>query len=57
MLGPSMQDLKNVWPMLIVLLFFQSPTITEFGAATIIMIIVNIMIQAIAIIGVQITKH
>jgi hypothetical protein len=50
MLGPSTQDLKNVWPMLIVLLFINSPTLAGFGLAALGLILANIMLQLFVIV-------
>jgi len=49
MLGPSFQDLKNIWPLLLVLFFVQFPFIANLGLLAVSLIVVNIMIQVIAI--------
>jgi hypothetical protein len=49
MLGPSTQDLKNIWPLLIVLLFVSSAFLVNFGLVALSLILVNIVIQVIAI--------
>jgi hypothetical protein len=49
MLGPSIKDLKNVWPMLIVLffvpLFWVTSPLISMGIAALDLILVNILIQ------------
>jgi hypothetical protein len=50
MLGPSTQDLKNIWPLLIVLLFIHSSWLTSFGLVALSFILVNIIIQVITIV-------
>ena len=53
MIGPSMRDLKNVWPMLIVLffvpLFWATIPLVAMGLAALDLILVNIFLQAILI--------
>jgi hypothetical protein len=49
MLGPSTQDLKNVWPMLIVLFFINSPLLARLGLAALGLILANIVLQFLAI--------
>jgi hypothetical protein len=49
MLGPSAQDLKNVWPMLIVLLFVNYPPLVGIGCAALGLIMANIVLQIIVI--------
>jgi hypothetical protein len=49
MLGPSTQDLKNVWPALIVLLFINYPPLTGLGLLALYLIIANITLQILAI--------
>ncbi len=49
MLGPSTQDLKNVWPVLIVLLFIYYAPIAAFGLMALVLIAANIVLQIIAI--------
>jgi hypothetical protein len=46
MLGPSVRDLKNVWPALIVLLFIKSPFLASICLAALSLIFVNIILQA-----------
>jgi hypothetical protein len=49
MLGPSTQDLKNVWPMLILLFFVHSSTLAGMGLAALFLILANIILQIVAI--------
>jgi Peptidase M50B-like len=49
MLGPSLQDLKNAWPMLIILFFVRSPALVVIGLMALGLILVNIFLQVIAI--------
>jgi hypothetical protein len=49
MLGPSARDLKNVWPMLILLFFIKSPLLVSLALAALSLILLNIVLQAIAI--------
>jgi hypothetical protein len=49
MLGPSTQDLKNVWPILILLFFINSPFLAGLGLAALGLILVNILLQIAAI--------
>ena len=50
MLGPSTQDLKNVWPMLIILLFISYAPLVAFGLMALCLIMANIVLQLIVII-------
>jgi hypothetical protein len=52
MIGPSLQDMRNIWPALIVLLFVSSSTLTGFCLMALSLILINIMIQ-LALIGVS----
>lgn len=45
MIGPSIQDMKNVWPVLILLFFVSSPLLVGLGAVALNLIFVNIAIQ------------
>ena len=47
MIGPSPQDLKNIWPALLILLFIPCAPIVSIGIAALGLIIVNIFIQLI----------
>ncbi len=53
MLGPSTQDLKNVWPMLIILLFISYAPFAAFGLMALSLIMVNIVLQLIVIFGMK----
>jgi hypothetical protein len=54
MLGPSLRDLKNVWPMLILLffvpIFWATSPLVAMGITALGLILVNIIIQVVAII-------
>ncbi len=45
MIGPSIQDVKNIWPVLIVLFFIHSSIITSLGLVALSLILVNILLQ------------
>jgi hypothetical protein len=45
MMGPSFQDIKNIWPALLVLLFIKWSFINSFGIIIICLILANILIQ------------
>lgn len=45
MIGPSWQDIKNFWPVLILLFFVQSPPLSQMCLMALSLIIVNIAIQ------------
>ncbi|MFW0862750.1 MAG: hypothetical protein ACKKL6_04180 [Candidatus Komeilibacteria bacterium] len=49
MIGPSTKDLKNIWPFIIVMFFINWPLLTNLSIVAIYMIIINIIIQIIAI--------
>jgi hypothetical protein len=49
MLGPSTQDLKNVWPALIILLFINYPPLAGLGFLALYLIIADITLQIVAI--------
>ena len=49
MLGPSFQDIKNIWPLLILICFVESPTLTHLGLIALSLIFVNIFIQLILV--------
>ena len=49
MIGPSTQDLKNVWPILIFFFFVKSPFLIQFGLMAICLILINIILQIISI--------
>jgi hypothetical protein len=50
MLGPSTWDLKNVWPVLIILLFVHYAPVAAFGLMALGLIVANIVLQLIAIV-------
>jgi hypothetical protein len=54
MLGPSVRDLKNVWPMLIILFFIKSPVLAALALAALGLIFLDIIFQilAVALLGV-----
>lgn len=45
MIGPSARDLKNIWPVLILLLFVKSQFFIHLGLLAVMLILVNIAIQ------------
>lgn len=45
MVGPSFQDLKNMWPLLILLLFVNIAPIFSFFSFAMILILINIVLQ------------
>ena len=45
MIGPSARDLKNIWPVLILLLFVKSQFFIHLGLLAVMLILVNITIQ------------
>jgi hypothetical protein len=47
MLGPSPRDLKNIWPILIVLFFVKSAFFADLGLMALSLIFVNIALQII----------
>jgi len=49
MIGPSMRDLGNVWPMLIILFFVRSALLTSLAFAALGLILFNILLQSVAI--------
>lgn len=57
MLGPSIQDLRNMWPALIVACFVPSPLLVGICLTAAGLIMVNMMIQAVAIGCVTIFRH
>ena len=57
MIGPSWQDLKNIWPVMIVLFFFNYPVFDYFGSLVIVLILTNILIQIILILIIEIIKN
>ncbi|MEK7644764.1 MAG: hypothetical protein AAB391_00360 [Patescibacteria group bacterium] len=53
MLGPSPQDIKNIWPLLILLFFVQSNFLMNIGLAALSLIVANIAIQLVLILLVK----
>ncbi len=53
MLGPSPQDVKNMWPILVLLFFVQSTFLTNIGMAALSLIVANIVIQLVLILLVR----
>ncbi len=49
MLGPSLQDLKNIWFILILLLFIQWQDLINLSLLAILLILINILIQGVLI--------
>lgn len=45
MIGPSFQDIKNVWPALIILFFIQSPVVANVGLIALNIILAGIIVQ------------
>jgi hypothetical protein len=56
MLGPSTQDLKNIWPMLILLFFINSPFLAGIGLVALSLIMANIVLQVVAIVLVSVVR-
>ena len=56
MIGPSWQDLKNIWPIMIILLFFSYPLFDYLGLLAVVLILINILIQISFIIIIKIKK-
>jgi hypothetical protein len=56
MLGPSTQDLKNAWPVLIVLLFVNYPPLAGLGFLALYLIIANLIFQIIAILLIKMVQ-
>jgi hypothetical protein len=56
MLGPSFQDIKNVWVAVIILFFIRWPYLAGIGLAALSLIIVNIAVQIILILGTKTCK-
>lgn len=56
MIGPSWKDLKNIWPAIIILLFFDYPLFNYFGLLVISLILTNIFIQIILMLIIEIIK-
>jgi hypothetical protein len=57
MIGPSWQDLKNVWPIIIILFFFNDPFLAHFDFLAVTLILSNIFIQLCFILIIQILSR
>lgn len=57
MIGPSFQDLKNIWPVLIILLFVKSQFLIHLGFLAVTLIIANISLQIILILVQGLLAH
>jgi len=53
MIGPSLQDLKNIWPIMIILLFIKCSPLLSLSLLVIILILTNIIIQIILILVIR----
>ncbi len=56
MLGPSIQDIKNSWPVLVLLFFVSSPVLVNLCFLALCLIAVNIIFQIALIIAVNVGK-
>ena len=56
MIGPSLQDLKNIWPIMIILLFVECPLLINLSLLVIILILTNVIIQLILILVIRMVK-
>lgn len=56
MIGPSWRDLKNIWPIIIILFFFKYSLFTSLGLLVIILILTNTLIQITLILVIEIIK-
>jgi len=56
MVGPSIQDLKNIWPIIIILLFIKWPLIMNLSLMVIVLILTNIIIQIVLISVLKVVK-
>jgi len=57
MLGPSFQDIKNMWPALIILLFIQLPVLNSLCLIALGLIFINIIIQVILILVLKVVGY
>jgi hypothetical protein len=57
MLGPSTQDLKNVWPALIILFFVNYPPVAAIGLAALGLIVANIILQILVIVSMALLRR
>ncbi len=56
MIGPSFQDLKNIWPIIIALFFITLPALINVSLFVITLILINIIIQVILMLAIRIVK-
>ena len=56
MIGPSLQDLKNIWPILIIFFFVKSSLLINLSLLVIILVLVNIAIQIILMLIIKTIK-
>jgi hypothetical protein len=56
MLGPSPRDLRNFWPMLVILFFVPSPLLAGVGFIALSLIAANIVFQIVAIVLVRVGR-
>ena len=57
MIGPSMQDLKNVWFLIVILLFIQWPLFIHLGLLAVTLIVINIIFQILLIFILNIFRY
>lgn len=57
MIGPSLQDMKNMWFLLILLFFVQVPSLEQFGLMAFCLILANIFLQIILIITIGLSRR
>lgn len=55
-IGPSWRDLKNIWPIMIILCFFKYSLFANLGLLVIVLILTNIFIQITLILIIEIIK-
>lgn len=56
MIGPSLQDLKNIWPIIIILLFVNWSLLINLSLLAVILILTNISIQVVLILAIGVIK-
>jgi len=54
MIGPSVQDMRNIWPAVILLFFISPPLLVDISLVALSMIFVNILIQTALIVSLKI---
>ncbi len=57
MIGPSVQDMKNIWPFLVIFFFVHSSLLASIGLMAIMFIVINIAVQLTAIAVLFITSR